>query len=349
MDIKDQDWIQELENRINNLKLEKKSIEEELSVKSDWIDSLNNNKTTYLSSEYINLYSGIIKLQHRYAVIEQYLSWFDTKKELEETDEFFIVKYGMMVELKKDNEFYTPEKLSEEYIKFVNAINRMTAEKEITSRDALELQERLYYRYASYVKRVPSKNKSLNPVIQLVLDQQKTNKIKKNRLENDLKSIESYINDIINEINENKEKSLSQELEYLENKYNLISKKIKIEMLLSNYKKIIRQQDLQIYLETSEISKTDYYQLMKTASLIDDKKCLQLKIELLTEEKEYLNKKMKIYEKMFEKGEIEQKELYEFSEGIGICLTENKNNFDGINNRIKEIEQEYNSENKKRV
>ena len=29
MDIKDQDWIQELENRINNLKLEKKSIEEE--------------------------------------------------------------------------------------------------------------------------------------------------------------------------------------------------------------------------------------------------------------------------------------------------------------------------------
>ena len=339
MDIKDQEWLKELENRLHSLELEKKSIEEELSVKSNWIDSLNNNKASYLSNEYINLYANILKLQHRYAVISQYLSWFDKEKELEETDEFLIVKYGMMVELKKDNEFYTPEKLSEEYIKFVNAINRMTVEKEITSRDAIELQERLYYRYASYVKRVPINKKNDNPLIQLLLDQQRTNIIKKNKLEKDIIAISEHIKDIEKTNGQNREKTTSQELDELEYKYDLVLKKLKIEMLLSNYKKIIRQQDLQIYLETNQIPKTDYHQLMKTASLIDEKKCLQLKIEILTEEKEYLNKKAELYNKMFEMGEISKEELYNFLEDIGICLKENRSNFDELNQRIEQIEE----------
>lgn len=337
MDIKDQEWLKELENRLHSLELEKKSIEEELSVKSNWIDSLNNNKASYLSNEYINLYANILKLQHRYAVISQYLSWFDKEKELEETDEFLIVKYGMMVELKKDNEFYTPEKLSEEYIKFVNAINRMTVEKEITSRDAIELQERLYYRYASYVKRYPVKKETNNSVIQLILDQQTVNFKKMEKVKMEISNISAIIDEINGE--ESKNKTLENRLKDIQYKYDLTCNRVKKYMLLSNLKKLTRQQNLMISLEEKKITKEDYIQLSKTSTLIEEKECIVQKIELLIEEKEYLNKKKEIYIIMFERGEISENELMKINES----LKDNIELYTELKDRLLKIEEDNKS------
>lgn len=337
MDIKDQDWINELNQRIKALNLEKNSIEEELSVKSNLLESLNKNKQEYLSQEYLKLYSNILLLQHRYVVIQQYLSWFDTKNELEDTDEFFIVKYGMMVELKKDKEPYSIEKLSEDYIKFLNVINQMNIEKEISSRDAIELQERLYFRYASYIKRYPVKKETNNSVIQLILDQQTVNFKKMEKVKMEISNISAIIDEINGE--ESKNKTLENRLKDIQYKYDLTCNRVKKYMLLSNLKKLTRQQNLMISLEEKKITKEDYIQLSKTSTLIEEKECIVQKIELLIEEKEYLNKKKEIYIIMFERGEISEEELMKINES----LKDNIELYTELKDRLLKIEEDNKS------